>query len=437
MSPEDDPQIDAPAQAEGRGFARWLVRGAFLLAAGAALWPGWDRPALAALVPAASPLVAFSALAATWTLEAVGWLGLAVAAIALVRRRWFCRWVCPTGLCADAAGRLGRRAGLRCPRLPVLGQWIALVTLAGACLGYPLLAWLDPLAMFAGLFAPFGPRLGPVVWWSAVGVPAVLAISLWMPGAWCGRVCPLGGMQDLLAGVTGAVRRRLAGVKDRAPAEPDGWHALQGRGSDLPVTTPFASLRACHSPGWRMARRAVLGAAIGGVWAAMVRAARAAAPRPLRPPGARPEPEFTGLCIRCGNCIRVCPTAILAPDPGGHGLAGLLAPVLRFESDYCREDCTRCTAACPSGALVRLTADSKRLGAIGLPKVDMGVCLLGDDRECFVCRNSCPYEAIRLVFSEVEYTLTPQVDAGKCPGCGACEVACPTTPVKAIVVAPQ
>ena len=66
----------------------------------------------------------------------------------------------------------------------------------------------------------------------------------------------------------------------------------------------------------------------------------------------------------------------------------------------------------------------------------MDLCLLGDDRECSVCRNRCPYEAIRLVFSEEEYTLTPVVDLDRCPGCGACEAACPTQPTKAIVVEP-
>ncbi len=61
----------------------------------------------------------------------------------MVRRRWFCRWVCPTGLCADGASRVGLKLGLRGTRLPAVGTWIAIVTLGGACLGYPIFAWLE------------------------------------------------------------------------------------------------------------------------------------------------------------------------------------------------------------------------------------------------------------------------------------------------------
>jgi ferredoxin-type protein NapG len=66
----------------------------------------------------------------------------------------------------------------------------------------------------------------------------------------------------------------------------------------------------------------------------------------------------------------------------------------------------------------------------------MDICLLGDDRECSLCRSWCPYEAITYEFSEIEYTLVPKIDPKKCPGCGACEMVCPTSPTKAIVVYP-
>jgi ferredoxin-type protein NapF len=172
----------------------------------------------------------------------------------------------------------------------------------------------------------------------------------------------------------------------------------------------------------------------GLIWAVLVRIVRGEPPRCLRPPNAAKEAQFAGLCVRCGNCARVCPTKIIEPDLGEHGIAGLLAPVVRFRDDYCREDCTRCTGVCPSGALVPLGPDEKISTVMGFPRVDMSLCLLGDDRECSICRNHCPFEAISLVFCEVEYTLTPQVDPQRCPGCGACQVACPTTPDKAIVV---
>jgi len=78
--------------------------------------------------------------------------------------------------------------------------------------------------------------------------------------------------------------------------------------------------------------------------------------------------------------------------------------------------------------------DAKARTRIGLARVDMQLCLLGEDRECSACMRWCPYSAIRYVFSEEEYTLVPRIDADKCNGCGACEAACPTSPQKAIKV---
>jgi ferredoxin-type protein NapF len=162
---------------------------------------------------------------------------------------------------------------------------------------------------------------------------------------------------------------------------------------------------------------------------------RSASPA-LRPPGAADRVQFTGLCVRCGSCARVCPSRILHPDLGEFGADSFLTPVVRYQDEYCLETCQRCTNVCPSGALRPLAADEKLQAAIGVPRVDMSVCLLGDDHECAMCCNACPYAAIRLIFSEDTYLNTPTIDPERCNGCGACQVRCPTAPVKAIVVHP-
>jgi formate hydrogenlyase subunit 6/NADH:ubiquinone oxidoreductase subunit I len=141
--------------------------------------------------------------------------------------------------------------------------------------------------------------------------------------------------------------------------------------------------------------------------------------------------------MRCGNCLRVCPSQIIERDVGQNNWANLFTPILSFDNDYCHEDCIRCTEVCPSGALVPLSLKKKPDIRIGFPQVDMNVCLLGDDRECSVCKRLCPYDAIHYVFSEEEYTLVPKIDPHKCNGCGACEAACPTEPQKAIVMLPS
>jgi ferredoxin-type protein NapG len=389
---------------------RWLVRGACLALAAVALSSLVPGAFASAAIPALSPFVAVAAIVTTRTLPALAGLGLAVGAIALWRHRLFCRWVCPVGPCMDGASWLGRRLGRRSARFPPLGRWILGLTLGGACLGYPVLLWLDPLARFAGLFVlgDRGPRLGLGL--SIAGFLTLLLLNVLLPHAWCACVCPLGAFQDLSASLSGSVRS-LRQRKYRGPREAN---------QNLPLP-----------------RRMLLSIAAGMVWAGTVKWRRQETSRPLRPPGALEELTFCGVCTRCGNCARACPAGIIERDLGQNGWASLLTPRLRFREDYCREDCIRCTEACPSGALARLSLPEKARVRLGLPRVDMNVCLLADDRECSACRSRCPYDAIRYVFSETDYTLTPQIDRAKCTGCGACEAACPTAPRKAIVVVPE
>ncbi len=385
-----------------------FVRGACLIGAIIVLWsvPTTRWPAI---VPALSPFVAATSPLVTRTIQVFTWIGLVVGCIVLVRPRWFCRWICPLGHCAEGPSRLGRRLGRRPARFFPLGQWILWLTLGSALVGWPLLLWLDPLALFGGLFGLTRLASVTAVWVAAIPALIVLLLSLLWPRIWCGRLCPLGGLQDILAQAAKSGRHLLSRSKQASSANQ----------SSLPL-----------------ARRAVLGVAAGAASASVLRLTSSTAARPLRPPGAVAAPEFLGLCLRCGNCLRACPTHIIQPDLGGHGLTSLLSPVLSFASDYCREDCTACTSVCPSGALTPISLDQKPKARIGLPTVDMSICLLGADRECAECRRWCPYGAIRYVFSETDYALKPEIDPKKCNGCGACEKACPTTPKKAIVVAP-
>lgn len=495
-----------PEQAEGQASpqrwlfeaVRWLVRIGCLAILTALLWPGvqlrphWLRPAMprwlerlespesARLVPAFSPWIALSSLAATHTLSLAAGVGLGVGLLVLFRRRLFCRWLCPMGVCTELAGRAGRLCRLRAVRLAPVGQWIALLTLAGACLGYPLLLWMDPLALWAGwittasvhrIASPQPPALpleqqnqGPVQNepafeatqpahknWLAAGVAAVLGIGFLLPGLWCTRLCPLGGLQEILWQLRQVGRQlgqwALRGFPS-APAKPPAGDAAV-EVIKRPPAQPAESA-------WTFGRRVVLAGLVGVVWAAWTKCLRAGLsvpkvlagawlgkehpvpldlPRPLRPPGAADEQVFSGLCIRCGNCIRLCPSRILFPQDARHGLAGFLTPVVRLDQDYCREDCVRCTQACPTGALRPLLPAEKPKVRIGLARVDMGRCMLGEARECFICRDRCPLQAIRTQFSPITYMMEVQIDPARCNGCGACQTSCPTWP-RAIVVHP-
>ena len=395
------------AELSGRGRWRLTVRCAALAAAIVLLLPILPWPAAAMIVPAASPLVMICTAIATRSLSVATLVGLPVLIAVLVRRRWFCRWACPTGLLADRVGSL-RACKPRLRRVPPLGQWIAIIALVSACFGYPLLLWLDPLALLSGYvgLCSRSPSMAGMA--AGVGLSLVLVLSLLWPGVWCRRLCPLGGAQDLLA-VRPLARR--------------------------PAAHPAATGR------WALSRRWFLGAGIAAGWALWVlRPSGSRGPRPLRPPGVCDEKQLGGRCIRCGNCIRACPTGILHPDLGDHGLTGLMTPVVRFQQgdpkSYCREDCRRCTEVCPSGAIARLSLPEKRHARMGLAVVDMETCIV-NQAECELCVKACPYQAIKTGWNEQTYLVMIDIDADLCPGCGACQVVCPTKVKPAIVVVAQ
>ena len=404
------------APRKGRKRLRLLVRcGALatgvVLAAGVLPWP-WTP----LLLPSLSPYVLIGSAIATRAAGLSTLVGLPILLIVLMRRRWFCRYLCPVGLLAEQAGRLGRRRKSVAARLPRIGTWIVLATLGGACFGYPVFLWIDPLAIFHGVFTLGTSPSSVAGQASAVGLGVILILSAILPGAWCLRICPLGATQELLA-----VKRARLLFRGRNGKTQDG--ATSGAGEKK---VPSAV---------RLRRRSLLAAGVGALCAGV--GARWAINRsypspfaergPLRPPGALDPWQFAGLCIRCGNCIRACPAGIIEPDGLGAGIAGVLAPVVRFRDAYCREDCHACTQVCPSGAIARLSLDEKRRSPIGLARLDASICLLADDRECDICARVCPFGAIDIVWNEEEYIALPRVDPAKCPGCGACEVACPGT----------
>jgi MauM/NapG family ferredoxin protein len=272
---------------------------------------------------------------------------------------------------------------------------------------------MDPLAFFNSAFSVYAATNVLSCVFSLTGLTILLLIALTSGDLWCARICPLGGTQELLASIESIFR---------SPGKPK---TLQPQ-ETVKVGNTFSTTR-----------RAFLAVAAGvgmGFWAGRNGLARSENAL-LRPPGAIEEDEFTGRCVRCGNCMRACPSKIIHPDTGRAGIAGLLAPVVRYENEYCIEECNACTKVCPSGALQNSSLKQKHRYVIGEALLDASLCfLVRGVNDCDICVRSCPFDAVQIYWDEDLYVAYPVVDPLKCNGCGACEVYCPTGDVKAIRV---
>ncbi len=467
-------------------FARTAYRGAEVL-----LWPvhvvfRMDPLAWAAAWLAGDP----GAWSAAWAGAA-----LLLGATALLGR-FFCGWMCPLGTCLDLAGPWVRR--VRPPGRPPLpppwtGPALLLAVLTAAVVGLPWIGLFDPLSLLlrsltlavhpladAGLRAGVGwisglsPRAGdslyrwaePLMAFRALAFAgagltaavflAVLALEAWAPRLWCSRLCPLGALLGLAARL-GPWRRARArpcgrcaacdavcptGAAAHDPADPRLCIQCGRCSAACPREARRPSRGGRARPAPVAGRRVWIASALAGLAAGLLPRIRAEArERPLRflrPPGARPEPEFVKRCIRCGACMRVCPRSALQPTLSGAGLEGLWTPRLVPRVGYCEYHCRLCGQVCPTGAIGYLLEGEKERWVIGLAVIDRDRCLpFRAGRPCIVCEEHCPTQPKAIVLEanpRAGGPRVPRVLEERCIGCGICENRCPLAGEAAVVV---
>ncbi len=205
-------------------------------------------------------------------------------------------------------------------------------------------------------------------------------------------------------------------------------------------------------------RRAIAGLAAGAVAVPLMRAntgtGKGRHERLLRQPGALDESDFLSRCIRCGECMKVCPNNALQPTLTVAGLEGLWSPTLVPRIGYCEPSCVLCSEVCPTGAIWQITPREKGwvvgVGTksqpirLGTAFYDRGRCLpWAMATDCIVCEEWCPVSPKAIYVEEaqvvdsagnVKTLKQPRVDPSRCVGCGACEFACPVQDRPAVYV---
>lgn len=155
---------------------------------------------------------------------------------------------------------------------------------------------------------------------------------------------------------------------------------------------------------------------------------------PVSPPGSGSLERFNDYCTACHLCVTACPSQVLQPSFLEYGFAAMLQPHLDFSAGFCEYECKKCGDVCPTGAILPLTVEDKKLTQTGIVHFIIGNCIVyTDETSCGSCSEHCPTQAVRMVPWKNGLTI-PETHPSTCIGCGACEHVCPAKPYKAIYV---
>jgi polyferredoxin len=439
---------------------------------------------------ALDPLVSLStALAARTWVFSLGWAAVMLG-VCLIFPRGFCGYICPLGTLIDlfdwsVSNRVRRFRAVRD------GWWIHLkyyllstVLLASLC-GVLLSGFVAAIPVITrGLQFILSPvQMGGIKGWYLVPPMnaghlfsialfiLVLALGLLRPRFWCRYVCPTGAIFSV-CNLFRATERQVEAtcIECDKCARICPFDAIQPtdyttRTADCTLCQTCAGVCPTHSikfvPRWNsvdlktpvmepaalpLSRRNLLGGAISGAAvAAGIRLAPTPSIPPVRPPGSVPETDFLQLCIRCGECFRVCPNNVLQPIGFEKGINNLWTPQVVANWSGCEPSCNNCGQVCPTAAIRALPIAEKRAARMGLAIINEQTCLPHAQREaCQMCVDECTragYNALefRRVGVRMDGDGNPIEDSGflapvilpdQCIGCGLCQTRCHLINVK-------
>ncbi len=453
------------------------------------------------------PLAVLANLLSSKTFLAGSSLAILTLLLTLTAGRAWCGWLCPLGTVLDIITPTRKKNAVEpADKWRALKHGLLITTLTAALFGNLTLLTLDPLTiLFRSLTIAIWPALDRIVTSSQTAlfqIPAlsdpVSSLDAWLrpyilppspifnrdawvflfvfagvvalnwaaPRFWCRYLCPLGALLGLIGKI--AIFRRIVGedCKDcgicsaRCPTgtiNPD-----QGYASDPSECTmcmecldscPCSSIE--FTPGLKPAawqkydpsRRAALSsigiAIVGAAVFGSDQRSRHDSQFLIQPPGGR-ENHLTTTCIRCGECMRACPTSGLQPALLEAGLENVWTPILIPRLGYCDYSCNACGQVCPVQAIPPLSLETKRQTPIGRAYIDQNRCIAwADHNDCIVCEEMCPVadKAVKLIPTEftkedrsVVTVQLPIVYRERCIGCGVCEYKCPVNGEAAIRV---
>ncbi len=452
------------------------------------------------------PLVAAAVTLATKTWIYLMWPALVVVGLTLVFGRVFCGWLCPLGTLIDGITGWIPKSG-RGWVMPWVKYALLFILLISAAFGVQLLGYLDPFSLlvrgmvfavdpalrflasslFDTIYATAPLWLSDITEWvyavlKSVVLPyqqgffylSLLSFSIlififcleWFgKRTWCRNLCPLGALLGLISKVAWMKRLPVKGCAHCGKCSTDCRMDLfdaKNRFKPEECTLCMDCLEYCpdnlatftfsrpfkYRISMDLTRRQVLAAGFAGMALPVLMKTDAVSKESdgkiIRPPGALPELDFSAVCVRCGECMKVCINNALQPLFLERGLEKMFTPALVPRIGYCEYNCTLCSQVCPTGAIERLDRKQKHVFVMGSAFFDKNRCFVyADKKECIVCEEHCPTHDKAIKFNkslvldntgQKRQLYEPYVVEALCVGCGICEYVCPVQGEAAIRV---